>query len=147
MQLMYSILWAALTVVLIGVEFVTVALVSIWFALGAIGAFITSFITDSFAIQIAVFIIISIIMLLATRPLVRKFMSTKKDVPTNSDRLVGKICILSKPITQDNQEGMTEIDGIFWIVKPETPGIDYEMHEKVRIVQISGSKLIITKVS
>lgn len=147
MQLMYSILWAALTVILIGIEFATVALVSIWFAVGAIGAFITSFVTDSFAIQLAVFVIISVAMLLATRPLVRKYNQNKKQVPTNSDQLIGKVCILTKAITKESVEGLTEIDGVFWITKASDPSQNFDIHEKVRIVQILGSKLVISKIT
>ncbi len=147
MELFYSIMWAVITVLLIGIEFASVALVSIWFAVGAIGGFIASLVTDNLWLQLLVFVIVSVIMLLATRPFVNKIMRNRKVERTNVDQIIGKVCILTKAMTTENPQGMTEIDGVFWLTVAKDIGQTFSEHEKVKIDGISGSKLVVSKLT
>lgn len=85
-----SIYWIILFLVLLLIELATVNLVSIWFAIGSLAAFITSFFTDSILIQLLIFVVISVVSLFITLPIVKKFKSKEKIVPTNLDRVIGK---------------------------------------------------------
>ena len=67
--------WFIVFVVLLFIELATVNLVSIWFAVGSLLAFITTFITDNILIQILVFIISSAIALILTKPIIKKIKS------------------------------------------------------------------------
>ena len=67
-----TIIWLVLAVVMAVVEGMTVQLVSIWFCIGAVAACITSLFTDSILIQGVVFVVVSAIALLVTRPLVKR---------------------------------------------------------------------------
>ena len=67
-----AIYWFIFCLFLIFVEITTVNLVSIWFAIGALLAMITALFTDSLLIQVVVFAVISMIALLATKPIVKK---------------------------------------------------------------------------
>ena len=81
--------WFIAFLVFLFVELITVNLVTIWFAIGAIAAAATTMLTDSVVIQAIVFVVVSVISLLITKPLVKKF--KKFDfTPTNSDRVIGK---------------------------------------------------------
>ena len=51
--------WFILFVVLLIIELVTVNLVTIWFAAGAVAAMIATIFTDSLIYQMAVFLIVS----------------------------------------------------------------------------------------
>ena len=82
--------WAVLTILLVIVEIVTVQLVAVWFAAGSLAAFISSLFQIDFLVQIVIFIIISVILLAATRPVVKKILKGKK-VHTNADRDTAQI--------------------------------------------------------
>ena len=55
-----TLIWVIAFLGLLLVEFLTVGLVSIWFAVGALAALITSFITESILIQTVVFIVVAL---------------------------------------------------------------------------------------
>ena len=68
-----SICWLVALVILAVVEGATATLVSLWFALGALAALITSFFVDNIWIQFAVFLVVSLVTLLVIRPLTRRY--------------------------------------------------------------------------
>ena len=103
-----SIYWIILFLVLLFIELATVNLVSIWFAIGAVAAFITSFFTDSVLWQLLVFVVVSVVALFITLPMVRKAKKNRKPVPTNLDRVIGKKAEVIKEI-KPNHYGEVEI--------------------------------------
>ena len=86
---MASVVWAVATVLLGILEGITAELVAVWFALGALAAFVASLLGASLWVQLVVFFGVSLMSLLATRPLVRRVLKVRQ-VPTNADGLVGK---------------------------------------------------------
>lgn len=82
------IFWLCLAVLLAVLEAVTVTLITIWFAIGAVGATIAAALGANIWIQLLVFIIISAALLIATRPLARRLLAGKREA-TNADRLIG----------------------------------------------------------
>ena len=73
------IIWLVATVIFAVIEMCTVNLVTIWFALGALVTFKVSFFTDSYMIEMWVFIITTIISLIITKPLVKNKLEAKKE--------------------------------------------------------------------
>ena len=135
-----AIWWFVAFLVLLFIEIITVNLVSIWFAIGALASIVTSFFTDSVAIQTIVFIIVSVIVLLIVKPLVKKF--KKFDItPTNSDRVIGKVGDVTKKIER-NKYGEVKIFGNVWTA---TSKDEIDEGEKVKVLSIDGVKLIVEK--
>ena len=62
-----SLVWLILLIAFVVVEALTVSLVSIWFAAGAVAALIVSGFTSSWLVQFAVFAVVSAVALAATR--------------------------------------------------------------------------------
>ena len=135
---MYS--WLILFVVLIILELCTVNLTTIWFAFGALLAYIVSLFTNNVMIQTTVFLVVSVITLLFTRPVVRKYLLTKPS-RTNADMLIGKIGIVTKEITKTDI-GEVKIDGKYWSAKANKK---IKEGSKVEILAIEGVKLIVNK--
>lgn len=135
-----AIYWFVFCLILLFVEIVTINLVSIWFAIGAFAAMVCALITDTFMIQLFVFIIISIIALLITKPLVKKFRKNNI-VPTNFDRVIGKTGEVIKKITPD-QYGEVKVLGSIWTASSDEV---LEVGEKVKIKCVEGVKLIVLK--
>ena len=133
-------IWFVVFIVMLVIEILTVNLVSIWFAIGALSAMLTAYFTESIFIQIVVFILVSIISLLITKPLVKKFKGF--DItPTNSDRVIGKTGEVIKRIGKNNY-GEVKIFGNTWTA---TSKEELEVGDKVRVLNIEGVKLIVEK--
>ena len=132
--------WFITFVVLLFIELVTVNLVSIWFAIGSLVAFLSTFLTDNVVIQIIVFVVVSIIALLLTKPIVKKFKAIKV-VPTNFDRVIGKRAEVIKKITED-EYGEVKVMGNVWtaIAKEE-----FDVGQKVIVKAVDGVKLVVCK--
>ena len=122
-------------------EILTTQLVSIWFVLGGIAAAITCIFTNDLLIQTLVFVLVSLIALLATRPLVKRFLKNKKE-PTNSDRLVGRVAIVTMDIVNQTGEGQVNVDGKIWSAK-SSDGCEIKSGASVKITSIEGVKLVV----
>ena len=124
---MWFVTWLGIALALIIFEIITVGLTSIWFAAGAFVAAIVSFIGGGLMAQLLAFVIISVLLLIFTRPIAVKYIFTKKE-KTNIDSIVGK-------------QGVVKLDGLEWSARSTS----YEIAEgKVVVVQsISGVKLIV----
>lgn len=134
-------MWLVIFVVLLIVELFTVNLVSIWFAVGALAAGLVAYFMDNMMIQITVFIIVSTISLLLTNKFVEK-LRNGKIVPTNLDRVIGKIGIVTEEITK-LEPGEVKVDGKRWSAI-STKKI--KVGRKVEILSIDGVKLHVKEV-
>ena len=134
------IFWLIMFVVLLFIELITINLVTLWFAIGAIAAMITTIFTDSVIIQAFVFIIVSLICLIFTKPFVRKI---KGDIvqPTNVDRIIGKHGEVTKKIGK-NKYGEVKIYGNTWTATSKEV---IDVGERVKVLEIEGVKLIVEK--
>ena len=94
--------WLILFIVLTAIEMATFQLVTIWFAVGAVAAFITSLFSTSLEIQLIVFLAVSMLLLILVRPIAGRFLQTKT-VKTNVDSLIGDYATVTARI--HNQEG------------------------------------------
>ena len=83
----WTALWLIAAVALGIIEASTVNLITIWFAISAFVASIFAAIGMGISVQIAVFVVISVILVAVTRPLAKRFV-TKKAVATNADRII-----------------------------------------------------------
>ena len=133
--------WIIFAVFMLICEILTTQLVSIWFVLGGIAAAITCIFTDDLLIQTLVFVLVSLIALLATRPLVKRFLKNKKE-PTNSDRLVGRVAIVTMDIVNQTGEGQVNVDGKIWSAK-SSDGCEIKSGANVKITSIEGVKLVV----
>ena len=133
--------WMVLFLVLIIIEILTVALVSIWFAIGALASFIASFWIDSLWIQLAIFVVVSTISLLLTRKIVAKFKINDGE-KTNLDRVIGKIGIVTEDIDK-LVVGEVKVDGKKWSAISDKK---INVGSKVEILSIDGVKLKVKEV-
>lgn len=133
--------WFITFLILLFIELITVNLVTIWFAIGSLGALITASITDIVVIQIIVFIVLSVVSLIVTKPIVKKI-RTRKITPTNLDRVIGKIGTVTKRITKDSY-GEVKVEGSIWTAKANK-----EIREKsqVKVLKIEGVKLLVEEI-
>lgn len=136
-----EVVWLIVFIGLIIIELATVNLVTVWFAVGALASFILSFFVDSLFWQIGVFILVSAIALLCTRKIVIKLKGTDI-IPTNLDRVVGKIGVVTEEITK-LEPGEVKVDGKKWSAI-STKKI--KEGSKVEILSIDGVKLNVKEI-
>lgn len=135
--------WIVIIVVAFIIEVNTLDLVSIWFSLGAIVAFVASLMGLPEVYQMWIFIASTIILLMLTRPLAKKYM-IKNTVKTNADRLVGKVAKVTKPI-EVGERGEVKIDGKYWLAFSES-NQKFEADERCEVLAIEGVKLLVGKI-
>ena len=140
-----STFWVVLFVVLLVAELISAAaLISIWFCVGALAAFATAAAKASVTVQVVVFLVISIALLVLTKPFVKKVLKQKNE-PTNLDRVVGTEAIVTEDIDNLQQIGAVKMDGKVWTARSaeETP---IPSGTVVRVVRIEGVKVFVRKV-
>lgn len=137
-------IWIGFAVLMAVCEAFTSQLVSIWFVLGSVCAAITSIFTDSVPIQSAVFLVVSLIALVVTRPLVNKIRQKKGKTSTNADRLIGKIGIVISDVEDVQKVGQVKVEGEIWTAKSQSAPIVKD--SKVKVLAIEGVKLIVEPV-
>lgn len=136
-----TLFWLILFVILSLFELATVNLVSIWFAIGAIITTFVSLATDNIMIHLAVFTISSILLLLLTKPFVKK-MKKREEVPTNLDMVVGKTGIVTEKIEKDGI-GEVKVLGKKWSAYSDK---EIEENSKVKVLSINGVKLKVEEI-
>ena len=136
-----TIFWLIFTVVTAVLEGLTVQLVSVWFAIGGLAACITSLFTDSIPIQAVVFVVVTAIALVVTRPLVKK-LRKKKAEPTNADRYIDKTAVVVERIDNENATGLVKVDNQKWTAR-SVDGSPIEEGLTVTVAAIEGVKLIV----
>ena len=131
--------WLGLFVVLLIIEICTINLVSIWFAIGAFVSFFVSMFTENIFIQGAVFLVVSLLTLLVTKPFKKKMKF--QNVRTNLDRVVGMEGVVTEEISKF-EIGEVKVDGKRWSAKSDS---SISVGDVVEIERIDGVKLIVKK--
>jgi len=135
--------WLGLSLVLAVVEISTTQLVSIWFVIGAAATAVCSatFLKGNIVLQILVFVLISAIMLVLTRPLVKK-LRKNEIVNTNSDRNIGKTGVVLVDIDPETGKGLVRIGNEKWSAKSKD-NLRIKEGSNIRVLAIEGVKLIV----
>jgi membrane protein implicated in regulation of membrane protease activity len=137
-------LWVIILVGTLIVEVVTFGnLISVWFSIGALAAYFAYLMGLSFPVQLAVFIVVSILSLLAVRPLAANYFRGNI-VATNADRIIGQHTTLVKAV-KSNEWGEVNVYGTVWSVA-ELSNRPLDAGTIVEVVAIEGAKLIVKKV-
>lgn len=141
---MVAIYWLIAFVVLLGIEAATMVLTTIWFAGGALVAFVLSLLGVNVQIQLSVFVIVSFVLLFFTRPFALKFVN-RTTVKTNSDSLVGKTAKVSVEVNNLQGTGAAVLNGQEWTARAREDSEIYPQGTIVEVKDIKGVKLIVSK--
>lgn len=134
---MESYIWFGLLVVFSLVEIAAPGLVSIWFAMSAgILTFVSKYL--SVENQIYLFVGLSAVFLIVTRPLAKKMLSSRQY--KIEDRILGQIVVIEKIF--ENGDCEVKLDGKYWKCKSSTT---LEVGSRGKVTGIEGNKLILEK--
>ncbi len=135
--------WLGTVVACVIIEAMTVNLTTIWFAVGAIVAWLVYLTGLSLEVQIVVFLSVSIVCLIFTRPIAMEKLKVGR-VKTNADSLIGQSFKVESRIDNINNTGTVNVKGQMWAAR----SVDDQVIEKDEIVvikKIVGVKLIVEK--
>lgn len=135
------IFWAVAIVAFGFLEGITAQLVSIWFVLGSIGALITAFCGGDIKLQLIVFVAVTLVTLIATRPIVKERLNSKVE-KTNADRCIGQDAVVTEEINNLLSTGLVKADGKTWSARSSDKGI-IPKDSIVVVEKIEGVKLIV----
>ena len=134
-------IWLAAAIIFIIIEAVTVGLTTIWFAAGALVALILSLIKVGVGVQVAVFLILSLVLLATTRKIFVNKLKTGSE-KTNVDALVGEEAVVLENITPFNT-GLVKVKGQNWTAIAADKDASILKGSTVKIKAIEGVKLIV----
>lgn len=127
--------WLIAMVILIVFECISLGLTTIWFAAGALAAAIAAALGANMVVQGVVFVIITTILLVFTRPWAMKYLNNRV-VKTNADSMVGKTGIVSIDVDNLKEEGQIQIKGSYWTAR----SLDNQVIEK-------GAKVVVKEIN
>ena len=141
LEMSEPLIWILIAVIFAVIEGFTMGLTTIWFTVGGVAACIIALLGGPLLMQIAVFLIVSIILLYFTRPLAEKRLKIGHE-KNNIDQMIGKTCLVTETI-KPYHTGQVKLSGLVWtaVVKDNTETL--EKGTLVRIVGIEGVKLIV----
>lgn len=137
-------IWFGLMALMLIIELFTAGLTTIWFAAGALLAMAVCALGFSLPIQIIVFVAVSLLLLVFTRPLATRYLN-RKTHKTNAEALVGRKVRVTQDINNLKEEGEVTVNGLPWKARSSDDTITFRRDEQVIVRGIEGVKLIVSR--
>lgn len=137
--------WLVLMVIFLIAEASTVAMVSLWFAAGALAGTITALLGGPGWLQVLLFILVSAGLLAALRPFARKRLRPRIE-STNVDAVIGAEGYVIEDIDNVAAAGRVKLGGMDWTARSED-GSAISAGTLVRVARIEGVKAFVTPVA
>lgn len=134
--------WLIVAGICFVIESFTIGFLVFWFGIGALAALVASLFISNIWIQSLIFIIVSSLLLIFTKPLVKKFVKEKDTIPTNVYSIIGKEGIVVESIDTINGVGKVKVNGELWSA---TSLENIEKGTKVKVLKVNGVKLEVEK--
>lgn len=139
---METIIWLVIFIVMLGIEIATLGLTTIWFAGGALIATLVAAMGFPLYVQIPVFLVVSVVLLLFTRPIAQKYFN-KERIMTNAESLVGQTAVVTENINNLKGMGKAVINGQEWTARSVDDSAELQKETQATVVAIEGVKLVL----
>ena len=138
----FAVYWLIALIVFLVIEAATLGLATIWFAGGALVALIAAMCGAGLGIQVASFLVVSLVLLIFTRPFAVRFLN-KDTLKTNVDRVVGMEGVVTEEISNLAGTGKVSLGGNMWTARTENEGGTIPVDAVVTVLRVEGVKLIV----
>ena len=135
--------WLVVLIACLVIETVTTQLVTLWFAAGSIGALLAANAGLGWAGQLGIFLVLSFVLLLLLRPLLRSVLRPRQD-KTNADRILGQKAVVIQAIDNRNGTGQIRLMGQVWTAR-SIQNEEIAEGETVVVREISGVKAMVER--
>ena len=140
---MDSIVWLGVLILMILLELATMGLTTIWFAGGALAAFIAALCGASLLVELGLFLVVSFLLLFAFRPLAMRYVNSRT-VKTNVESLAGKTARVTEEINNEMGQGTAVLNGQEWTARSADDTV-IPAGSLVVVYAVSGVKLLVHK--
>ena len=133
--------WLGAMLLFLVLEGATAAVTSLWFVVGALAALIVALLDGGLWLQITLFVVVSVALLLALRPMLKKYINPKKE-KTNVDAVIGKRGVVLEAIDNLSGTGKVKLDGMEWSARSAN-GEKIEEGVVIVVEKIEGVKVFV----
>ena len=137
-----AITWLILLLLFVFFEASTVSVVSLWFAAGALAAMVASLLEAQLWLQVVIFVTVSVVLLCALRPFVKKWF-TPKLTPTNIDSVIGSQGMVTGDIDNALAQGQVKLGAMEWTAR-STTGAPIPKGTQIKVDRIEGVKVFVS---
>lgn len=137
-----EIIWLVLLILFLVAEGATAAITTIWFAAGALAAMLAAIFGLHLWVQIVLFVVVSVGLLIAFRPLLKKYIAPKR-VRTNIDAVIGQQGVVLETVDNIAGTGKVKIGGMEWSARSAT-GESIAADTVIKVEKIEGVKVFVT---
>lgn len=137
--------WLIALVVFLVIEIITLGLTTIWFAGGALVGFIAALLHAPLLLQIVLFLFISLVLLIFTRPVAERYFNAHRQ-QTNVNSMIGKEAKVTVEIDNFNQTGTVLLGGVEWTARSMEDKVTIPSGSRVEICRVEGVKVFVKKV-
>lgn len=139
-----AIIWLIVAILCLVVEGLTAGLATIWFAGGAFLALVFALFDTGLGLQVAVFLVSSVVLLVSTRKIFVEKLKTGVE-KTNVDALLGAEGIVTMKVAPF-APGQAKVKGQIWTIVGTEPDVAIEEGALVKVMAIEGVKLVVTQI-
>lgn len=139
---MYAVGWGFAVIFFLLLEALTMGLTTIWFAAGAFVAAAVALFGCPFSVQIVAFVVVSVLCLVFTRPIAKRFLNDKTE-KTNADSVIGCTGVVTEDIDNLLAKGQVLVKGQYWTARAEEDGKFIKEGSIIR----EGAKVTVKKIS
>ena len=134
-------IWLAFILLCGVVEIATAPLVALWFVPGALIGMVLAFCNVHIAVQVGVFLAVSILCLVLAKTVFRDFLTPKKE-KFNIDAIIGEKCTVTEKIDNIAGRGAVKVKGLEWAARMLSDDVVVEEGARVEVIAVEGVKLI-----
>ena len=134
-------LWLIAIIIFIVGEVLTMGLTCIWFAVGALAGLLAAWLGGEVWLQLVFFAVVSAAALATIRPLAARFFASGR-APTNADRVIGSVALVTETIDNAAGTGQVKIFGQVWTARSQL-GVVIPTGTQVKVLRIEGVKVIV----
>ncbi len=139
-----TMVWLAAMIILFIIEIISVGLTTIWFAIGALVAIIISMLGGGIILQLTVFLLVSLGMLIFTRPLAIRYINNSR-TRTNYEGIIGKVVRITQDVDNIAGQGRAVVNGQEWAVRSVDERCKITAGSLAKVVDIKGVRLVVEK--
>lgn len=136
--------WLIALVVFLVIEIITLGLTTIWFAGGALVAFVAAILHLPLLVQIVLFLLVSLLMLIFTRPVAERYFNAQRE-QTNVNGMIGREAKVTVEIDNFNQTGTILVSGVEWTARSLEDRDIIPPGSRVEICQVEGVKVFVKR--
>lgn len=143
---MTVLIWLIIMIIFLIAEAITVGLFTIWFAAGALAAVIVCALGFDILAQIVVFFVVSMVLLIFTRPFALKYVNPGS-IRTNYEDVLDKTVRITERVDNIGGTGTAVLNGQEWTARSRKDDEILEPGDLAKVVEVRGVKLIVTSIA